>query len=67
MLDNVQLNVAGSTKDVLTILVQNLQYSLNLAQLVFHLCIELEADPTTCDDVKTKTVLQQGLVFIYGV
>lgn len=67
MLDNVQLNVAGSTKDVLTILVQNLQYSLNLAQLVFHLCIELEADPNTGDDVKTKTVLQQGLVFIYGV
>lgn len=45
MLDNVQLNVAGSTKDVLIILVQNLQYSLNLAQLVFHLFIELEADP----------------------
>lgn len=46
MLDNVQLNVAGSTKDVLTILVQKLpRFSLNLAQLVFHLFIELEADP----------------------
>lgn len=48
MLDNVQLNFAGSTstKDVLTILVQNLpRFSLNLVQLVFHLFIELETDP----------------------